>query len=218
MTETQIQFQIFKSVWNTFPEYRGLFYAVPNGGLRKKSEAAILKSTGVIPGIPDMQLAIQRQTFYFELKTEKGTWTDSQKIRIPQLRKNGFPVYIIRSIEQFYPIFIFIIMEQIENKFKRIEEIENVAFFGMTKDQILYEHKVFNFILEMEPQSAWLFDDLCEPESRQQFIDCVKKFILFEYDKGNGFQLTIKNEWDGFIKILLSDFPTGLADIKKAIS
>lgn len=201
MTENQIQHNCFKWTWNNFPEYRKLLFAVPNGGLRKKSEAALLKYTGTVSGIPDMIFTIQSKTFFFELKTEKGSLSKDQKFVISRMKQNGFPVYLIRDVEQFKQIFLFIIMNQIKEKFQRIEEIEDVEFFELSKDAYFYEHRVFEYLFNLNEGDIIIFDEICEPETKQSFIDAVKKFIILGFDKSNNFEILIKNDWSGFKKL-----------------
>lgn len=51
----------------------GLFaFAVPNGGLRSKNEAAIMKGLGVRAGVPDIFLIHASRCFALEIKTKNG--------------------------------------------------------------------------------------------------------------------------------------------------
>lgn len=58
----------------TCPELK-LLHAIPNGGLRSKTEAARMKAAGVRAGVPDICLPVARQGchgLYIELKRRKG--------------------------------------------------------------------------------------------------------------------------------------------------
>ena len=75
-------------------------YAVPNGGLRTKSEAARLKWQGVLPGIPDIGLVFPGgQAGFFEVKPPKEYLSDEQKEMLPRLEALGARCAVVRSIE-----------------------------------------------------------------------------------------------------------------------
>ena len=63
-SESRIQSQCFTWFWNKYPQYRGLLFHIPNGGKRTKVEAARLKAMGVVPGVPDLFLAIAGYGYY----------------------------------------------------------------------------------------------------------------------------------------------------------
>ena len=48
------------------------FFAVPNGGARSKTEAAIMKGLGVRAGVPDVVLIADGRAYGLELKRLKG--------------------------------------------------------------------------------------------------------------------------------------------------
>ena len=74
-------------------------YAVPNGGLRSKSEAARMKWQGVLAGVPDLAVVSNGHAFFIEVKAAGGVLTASQKETIPLLRAAGAWVAVARSIE-----------------------------------------------------------------------------------------------------------------------
>jgi len=104
MTEIQLQAKIFQFTWNEYPETRGLFFHVPNGGSRNKIEGMQLKASGVIPGIPDMILLHKGSAYGFELKKQDGKVSEAQVKVHKTWQDNGTPVYVIRSFEEFLPI------------------------------------------------------------------------------------------------------------------
>ena len=68
-----------------------LLYAVPNGGYRPPRTAAILKRTGVRPGVPDLCLPVARPPYhglYIELKRRRGAAGPAKPsgTRIPRRR------------------------------------------------------------------------------------------------------------------------------------
>lgn len=50
----------------------------------------------------------------------------------------------------------------------------------MKKDGLLsdYELRVFKFLNELEPFKIYSVESLSKPETRQQFIETIKKYIL----------------------------------------
>jgi hypothetical protein len=100
--------------------YRKLFSciiaAVPNGGNRNKNEAAKLKWTGTLAGIPDLfVLSEDVPTFLMECKDpseiqarerdllpQERFWSlsDSQKEIVPLIRAMGFTVYVVCSLDE----------------------------------------------------------------------------------------------------------------------
>lgn len=45
-------------------------------------------------GIPDLMAMKEGKTMFIEVKQEKGVLSELQKLRIEQIRKNGFEVFI----------------------------------------------------------------------------------------------------------------------------
>ena len=77
-----------------------LVFAVPNGGLRTKAQAAKFKWTGVLAGVPDLVvLAPGGKSFFIEVKAPKGVLSDAQKALIPTIQNMGFPCFICRSVD-----------------------------------------------------------------------------------------------------------------------
>lgn len=78
------------------------FAAVPNGGYRRKVEAAIMKGLGTSRGFPDMILCWgDGKTAFIENKAPKGTESDAQKEWAGWLTENGHRYALVRSFEQF---------------------------------------------------------------------------------------------------------------------
>jgi hypothetical protein len=78
-----------------------IVYAIPNGGLRTKSEAARLKWTGTLSGMPDLGLVLPSgQAGFFEVKPPKrGRLSDAQSQMLPRLEKGGARCAVVRSID-----------------------------------------------------------------------------------------------------------------------
>lgn len=98
-SEDQLQAFAFQWAHNTFPQIRGLLFAVPNGKSRSKMEAIALKAMGAIPGIPDVVL--MSPPTGFEFKFGKGTTSHAQN-RIAEIwTGRGIAVHVITSFESF---------------------------------------------------------------------------------------------------------------------
>jgi hypothetical protein len=68
----------------------GVFmFAVPNGGYRRPVEAAIMKATGTVAGVPDTIWIKDGQTYALELKAEGGKPTPKQVETIAALQVAG---------------------------------------------------------------------------------------------------------------------------------
>ena len=75
-------------------------FAIPNGGGRSKAEAAILKATGTLAGIPDIAIiAPGGKAYFLELKAPKGRISPAQKIMHEELVARRIPLAIIRSLD-----------------------------------------------------------------------------------------------------------------------
>ena len=100
--------------WFNFqwPQYRGLLFAVPNGGARSKATAGKLKAEGVVPGVADLILLVpflQECVQYFnglciEMKTSKGKQSREQKDWECKVREQGYEYKVIRSLDEFIEV------------------------------------------------------------------------------------------------------------------
>ena len=95
-----------------WPQYRGLLFAVPNGGARSKATAGKLKAEGVVAGVSDLILLvpfIQECVQYFnglciEMKTAKGRQSPDQKEWEDKVRGQGYEYKVIRSLDEFIEV------------------------------------------------------------------------------------------------------------------
>lgn len=63
--------------------------AIPNGGYRRPTEAAVFKATGVIAGVPDLLFVRQGQAYFLELKALSGKLSENQTRCLEQLEAAG---------------------------------------------------------------------------------------------------------------------------------
>jgi hypothetical protein len=104
LSEDKIQSDCFLWLYNQYPNTRRLLYHIPNGGLRNPKEANKLKAMGVVPGIPDLCLAIpsgQYSALYIEMKTTSGITSEAQKQVHSILELAGNKVVIVKSFDEF---------------------------------------------------------------------------------------------------------------------
>jgi VRR-NUC domain len=96
--EARIQASIV--AWARLVAPDALTFAIPNGGVRTKAEAARLKWTGVLAGIPDLAIiAAGRRVFFIEVKAPGGSLSADQREIRDFLTALGTPPAICRSID-----------------------------------------------------------------------------------------------------------------------
>jgi hypothetical protein len=97
--EAAIQKALFSHLrWRAVP---GVFaFAVPNGGWRTAIEGAILKSTGVVPGVPDLIIIRNGRVYGLELKTDSGRLTDIQRETMEAMRTAGAIVAVAHGVDE----------------------------------------------------------------------------------------------------------------------
>lgn len=80
---------------------RYLLFSVPNSGKDVK-EQSYKKATGMMAGVSDLILLMPNgKTIFVEMKTEKGTQSDSQKEFESSVKALDFQYIVCRSLEQF---------------------------------------------------------------------------------------------------------------------
>lgn len=102
MTEDQLQQQIVVWFKNEYQMHgKGLIFSVPNGGSRNMLEAKKLKRTGAMAGVSDLIVLLPSKCLFIELKAEKGTQSEVQKIFEERVKNLNFDYFIIRSLDNF---------------------------------------------------------------------------------------------------------------------
>lgn len=110
MPEGKIQATCFQYFWNTYPQYRGLYFAIPNENARADSNAitgAIRRSMGVYHGVSDTLLLFPSGQYHglcIEYKDENGRQSEHQKAWQRLVESQGYCYRICRSLEQFKTI------------------------------------------------------------------------------------------------------------------
>lgn len=98
--EYAVQASIVSFVRRVAPPPIALIWHCPNGGFRTKREAALLKWIGVLPGVPDLQVATgEGRMALWEVKTEQGRLSRDQAAMLALLDDMGISYAIVRSID-----------------------------------------------------------------------------------------------------------------------
>lgn len=107
-----------------WPGYRGLLFAVPNGGARSKATAGKLKAEGVVPGVADLILLVPRLglphivdglvcyvgtaelccALCIEMKTEKGRQSPEQMKWQAKVESHGYKYAVCHSLDEFMAV------------------------------------------------------------------------------------------------------------------
>ena len=102
--ESQIQKDCVTWFRLQYPKLASLLFAVPNGGSRSKTEAAIMKGEGVTAGVADLLLMFPNSKHHalgIEMKTPTGRQSDSQKRWQKQFESAGYKYVVCRCFEDF---------------------------------------------------------------------------------------------------------------------
>ena len=81
-TERQIQIQCVSWFRMRYPEASGVFFSVPNGGIRNAWTAKNLRDEGALSGVADLILLVPKKGYAslcIEMKKAGGRVSDSQK-------------------------------------------------------------------------------------------------------------------------------------------
>ena len=75
-------------------------FAIPNGGARTAAEAGILKATGVLAGVPDVEiLGPLGRSWRIEVKTPEGRLSPAQEAFRAWMVPIGVPYVVARTID-----------------------------------------------------------------------------------------------------------------------
>jgi hypothetical protein len=77
-----------------------VFFAVPNGGLRAKTEAARMKATGTKAGAPDLVIVRDGKFYGLEVKAERGRLSGAQAAMLADLEAAGASVSVAHGLDE----------------------------------------------------------------------------------------------------------------------
>ena len=98
-SEDELQAAVIEALRYAFPKFE--IVAVPNGGYRDPREAAKLKRTGVVAGIPDIIVAMHTgRVCWIEMKTSTGRLSEKQREIHERLATLGHAVCVCRDVHE----------------------------------------------------------------------------------------------------------------------
>jgi len=100
MSEAQIQAACVTWLWNTYPQTRGLFFAVNNNS-EHVARAMNRKAVGLVAGVSDTIFLWRGKALLIEFKTPTGKQSAKQQEWQERAEAQGFRYYIVRSLEDF---------------------------------------------------------------------------------------------------------------------
>lgn len=105
-SEDALQQKCYLWFHNNYPNLRGLFFSVPNGGHRDAREAKRLNLTGVVSGVSDTIFLYRSRAYFIEFKRndERAVQSKKQKEWQELVERHGFAYFIVRSLEDFKTI------------------------------------------------------------------------------------------------------------------
>ena len=90
-----------------FPNRRHNLFAVPNGGYRTKTTAALLKDEGQLSGVADLILLVRKGTcgaLLLEAKIKGNYQSSNQKLWQKMIEADGYEYRIFHTLEEFIDI------------------------------------------------------------------------------------------------------------------
>jgi len=100
--ESKLQQQCIKWICLQYPNI--ICMAIPNGGKRSRTEAAIMKAEGVLAGAADLFIPKSNKDYYglfIELKIGNNKQTDAQKWFELNVKRDFYEYVVVRSLEDF---------------------------------------------------------------------------------------------------------------------
>jgi hypothetical protein len=97
--ESKIQIELVRYIRYLYP--KSILFAIPNGHQRHIITAANLKREGVLAGVSDLIWINEGKTYFFEVKTDKGTQSVYQKEFQSLVEKQHLRYAILRSTKDF---------------------------------------------------------------------------------------------------------------------
>lgn len=90
-----------------YPNRRHNLFAVPNGGYRTKTTAALMKDEGQLSGVADLILLVRKGTcgaLLLEAKIKGNYQSTNQKLWQSMIEVDGYEYHIFHTLEEFIEI------------------------------------------------------------------------------------------------------------------
>ena len=103
-SERQIQIRCVSWFRQRYPDASGVFFAVPNGGIRNAWTAKNLKDEGALSGVADLILLVPKKGYAslcIEMKKPGGRVSDSQKAFKTAVEGFKNKYVVCYSVEEF---------------------------------------------------------------------------------------------------------------------
>ena len=105
--EHTLQCRVIRWFRLTFPNRRHNLFAVPNGGYRTKTTAALMKDEGQLSGVADLILLVRKGTcgaLLLEAKVKGNYQSPTQKQWQALIEADGYEYRIFHTLEEFIEI------------------------------------------------------------------------------------------------------------------
>jgi hypothetical protein len=103
-------------------------FSIPNGGLRSFKTAKLMKRTGALAGVFDLEiLAPGGRCFFMEIKADKGALSPAQQVFKLALIRMGHPYAVIRSLDDVEAALIQWGLKQQRSSYVRVKATEDAA-------------------------------------------------------------------------------------------
>lgn len=101
-SEDKLQAEFYIWFHNSFPQLRGLLFAVPNGGARDGLQGKVLKATGTFSGVSDMFFLYKGKCHPIEFKRPdgRGVASENQLKWASVVIAHGFDYQIFNDLEE----------------------------------------------------------------------------------------------------------------------
>lgn len=93
--------------WFKLQYPKRIIIAIPNGGKRNRTEAAIMQGEGVMPGVCDLFIPEPTMSYHglwIEMKVGKNSTTKNQNEFIISMLSRNYSAYVVYDFDSFFTI------------------------------------------------------------------------------------------------------------------
>ncbi|WP_459187253.1 VRR-NUC domain-containing protein [Parabacteroides sp. APC149_11_2_Y6] len=120
--ESRIQRACVEYFRYKYPKY--LIFSVPNGGLRNKITARILKAEGALAGVSDLIVVLPGKVVFIEIKTQKGKQSQKQKDFEYKIGTLCGYYFVCHSLDEFIELLNTLVYETHKNGTQTTERVK----------------------------------------------------------------------------------------------